>query len=104
MIHHFEQGDSGGPLMCEDIQIGIISWGIGCAQPGNPGVSTRVDYYRKWIDNIIVTGTESVTSTYVNNIYILISSVLFNINKCIIICIYMRKLFSINTFIYISIL
>jgi secreted trypsin-like serine protease len=36
------QGDSGGPLLItstpQDIQIGDVSWGFGCAQPNLPGV------------------------------------------------------------------
>lgn len=42
------QGDSGGPLIIkgseshEDIQLGIISWGIGCGTNIFPGVYTRV--------------------------------------------------------------
>lgn len=40
------QGDSGGPLIVREpqgaIQIGIVSFGVGCARKGIPGVYTRV--------------------------------------------------------------
>jgi secreted trypsin-like serine protease len=44
------QGDSGGPMFRRDnnnawVQVGIVSWGIGCARPGNPGVYAQVSYF-----------------------------------------------------------
>ena len=47
-------GDSGGPIVGRDIrgqwvQIGIVSWGIGCGRPGHPGVYTRVSAFADWI-------------------------------------------------------
>ena len=60
------QGDSGGPLMVFDdgrqqwTQIGIVSWGDGCAEANYYGVYTRVSAYTEWIHAQI---TPSVTAT-----------------------------------------
>ncbi|OKH97417.1 trypsin [Streptomyces sp. CB02923] len=48
------QGDSGGPMFRKDdagawIQVGITSWGEGCARPGKPGVYTRVSAFSQAI-------------------------------------------------------
>ncbi|MEV4438163.1 serine protease [Streptomyces sp. NPDC049577] len=44
------QGDSGGPMFRKDdsgawIQVGIVSWGEGCARPGYPGVYSEVSTF-----------------------------------------------------------
>ncbi|XP_066527308.1 trypsin-3 [Hoplias malabaricus] len=51
------QGDSGGPLICEGYFGGIVSWGIGCANPYFPGVYTKVSNYIRWINWIMSDGT-----------------------------------------------
>ena len=45
------QGDSGGPMVGKDatgqwVQVGIVSWGLGCARDGYPGVYTQVSTFR----------------------------------------------------------
>lgn len=44
------QGDSGGPMFRKDntgayLQVGIVSWGQGCARAGYPGVYTEVSTF-----------------------------------------------------------
>jgi secreted trypsin-like serine protease len=48
------QGDSGGPMVRRDLsgrwmQVGIVSWGLGCARDGYPGVYTQVSTFRSAI-------------------------------------------------------
>ena len=52
------QGDSGGPLMTQTAsgewrQIGVVSFGIGCAIKGKPGVYTRVSAFSDWIKGVV---------------------------------------------------
>ncbi|XP_019962080.1 trypsin-3 [Paralichthys olivaceus] len=51
------QGDSGGPLMCDGKFVGIVSWGISCANPYYPGVYTKVSNYVQWIQDTIQENT-----------------------------------------------
>jgi secreted trypsin-like serine protease len=48
------QGDSGGPLVAVDAdacpyQVGVVSWGKGCAEPENYGIYTRISAYADWL-------------------------------------------------------
>ncbi len=50
------QGDSGGPLVVLNgqkngyLQVGIVSWGEGCAVAGYYGVYTRVAHFKQWVE------------------------------------------------------
>lgn len=62
------QGDSGGPLLVESAstgetqQIGIVSFGEGCATVNKPGVYTKAANYEEWI-NSQINGLISVSAT-----------------------------------------
>ncbi|KXO07377.1 putative trypsin [Moritella sp. JT01] len=47
------QGDSGGPIVVASgngyEQLGIVSWGYGCAEAGNYGVYANVSHFSDWI-------------------------------------------------------
>ncbi|XP_071764064.1 coagulation factor VII [Centroberyx gerrardi] len=61
------KGDSGGPLVTRYKKtvflLGIVSWGKGCAQPGNYGIYTRVSNYLEWIHNRTATPDQPTNHT-----------------------------------------
>lgn len=56
------QGDGGSPLVCpipgqvgRYVQMGIVSWGIGCGENNTPGVYGNVALFSQWIDEQLLT-------------------------------------------------
>jgi len=62
-------GDSGGPLLQKDlttneiIQVGVVSFGTGCARPDKPGVYHRVSSSYDWIQEQICEFSANKPST-----------------------------------------
>lgn len=69
------QGDSGGPLAVQapDLswrQVGVVSFGYGCAFPGNPGIYSRLTAASKWISNTRRFGPFNPDATaYIDRMY-----------------------------------
>jgi hypothetical protein len=63
-------GDSGGPLVYDfgtDVQLGITSFGAGCADPNYSGVYTRVSTYHDWIQQWICDMSQNPPSSCVSH-------------------------------------
>jgi len=58
-------GDSGGPVFLANttIQIGLVSFGIGCARPDVPAVNTRISGFHDWITHTICELSDSPPTT-----------------------------------------
>jgi len=62
------QGDSGGPLVIRstsgDVQVGVVSWGIGCAHNDFPGVYARVSAKYDWIRENVCNGSSTPPASF----------------------------------------
>mmetsp|Transcript_18944 Transcript_18944/g.28061 ORF Transcript_18944/g.28061 Transcript_18944/m.28061 type:complete len:423 (-) Transcript_18944:260-1528(-) len=56
------QGDSGGPIvkMIDGMphQVGVVSWGLGCARAERPGVYSSIPYHWDWLKGHVCSGTD----------------------------------------------
>ena len=73
------RGDSGGPLAvrAQDgsySQIGVVSWGRGCARQGYPGVYTRLTSLLPWLTETINLDLQGTTKNNLNFYWGLFSS------------------------------
>lgn len=57
------QGDSGGPLFVNHlgspVQVGIVSYGEGCALPDKFGVYARVSEFNTWVNGVLAGNTDA---------------------------------------------
>jgi trypsin len=68
------QGDSGGPAIVRgqkgpngkvnDVQVGVVSWGVGCAHGSFPGVYARVSAAQKWIEDEVCSRSSDPPSSF----------------------------------------
>merc|ERR1712232_911617 len=65
------QGDSGGPLVLKgsgeggaDVQVGVVSWGVGCSHKDFPGVYARVSSAYDWIREEVCTRSANAPAEF----------------------------------------
>lgn len=68
-MRFFVQGDGGGPLVCaakdgsydgkKYLQVGIVSWGIGCGDENVPGVYSSLLANSQWINKKVALLSQS---------------------------------------------
>uniref|UniRef100_A0A0A9ZFZ3 Trypsin 3A1 n=1 Tax=Lygus hesperus TaxID=30085 RepID=A0A0A9ZFZ3_LYGHE len=78
--HDSCQGDSGGPLECRGKLTGIVSWGLNCGKPRQPGAYTSVPFYKDWI----LLHTNSSPHSLADKNYILFILLISSIVQCLI--------------------
>jgi Trypsin len=62
-------GDSGGPLILKrlnkrDLLVGVVSWGLQCADPVYPGVYSRTSFVADWIDSNVCLYSKNAPSHF----------------------------------------
>lgn len=66
------QADSGGPLVIQgrngdgtdDVLVGVVSWGYGCALPDFPGVYARISQAYEWINYVVCSQSSDPPSDF----------------------------------------
>lgn len=62
------QGDSGGPIVRKignsHVQVGVVSWGEGCARVKKPGIYARVSKVHDWIKKVVCSTWKSTDASF----------------------------------------
>jgi len=65
-------GDSGGPIIdvgdpdipLDDVQVGVVSWGDGCAEDRFPGVYSRISHNYAWVRDQVCLNSNDPPATF----------------------------------------